>query len=70
MSGMSAPPPSAAAAAVGVRVIALEGKAPGGRFWTAVVEPYPKPLCGALARALSDAAASRRLARLWDICKG
>eukprot|EP00959_Pyramimonas_sp_CCMP1952_P414238 8679328-Pyramimonas_sp.AAC.1 len=53
----------------GCRRQALEGKAPGGQFWTAAAQPCPKSLCTALAKALVDASCDSRLTRLWDNCK-
>ena len=38
----------------------LVGQAPDGRFWTAIAEPYPKPVCAILAKCFRSAVAQRR----------
>ena len=43
----------------------LKGIAPDGRFWTAVAEPYPRPLCRILAKCFQDALLSLE-ARKWQ----
>eukprot|EP00959_Pyramimonas_sp_CCMP1952_P165512 3459844-Pyramimonas_sp.AAC.1 len=39
---------------------ALEGRAPDGRFWTAVAEAYPAQLCRSLASAFDDVVVCRK----------
>ena len=44
------------------RHICLTGMAPGGRLWTAIAEPYPRPLCRVLARVLVSGLSARKAA--------
>ena len=48
----------------GRRHVCLTGAAPGGRLWTAIAEPYPRPLCRVLAQVLVSGLAARKAAAM------